>query len=106
LTRSDRAAEAQPLLRECLTIREKKLPPDHWRTAAARSLLGGCLAQQKNFAAAEPLLLTGYEGLTRGKFAPARRTAEALDRLVDLYEKWDKPEQVEVWRKKRSPARK
>jgi len=28
--------------------------------------------------------------------------AEAVDRLIALYEKWGKPEQAEVWRKKRA----
>src|SRR5260370_699114 len=54
-----RPEEAEPLLRECLTIREKKLPSGDWRIASARSLLGGCLARQKRFAEAEPLLLAG-----------------------------------------------
>ena len=55
-------AEAEPPARECLTIREKKLPDD-WRTFNARSMLGGSLLGQKKYAEAEPLLLSGYEGM-------------------------------------------
>jgi hypothetical protein len=32
------------------------------------------------------------------------RIPEALDRLVELYTAWDKPEQAAEWRKKRDEA--
>ena len=106
LSDAGRPAEAEPLLRECVTIREKKLPAGHWQAANARSVLGGCLVRQKKFADAEPHLLAGYEGLTKAKDAPAKRDAEALDRVIELYEKWGKPEKAEEWRKKRPAASK
>ena len=55
-------AAAEPLLRECLAIRAAKLP-DVWLTFHARSQLGGSLIGQKKYAEAEPLVLTGYEGM-------------------------------------------
>src|SRR5437899_1032219 len=64
--------EAEPLARECLAIREEKLPND-WSTFVARSLLGACLLGQKKYAEAEPLLLSGYEGM---------REREAKDRTA------------------------
>ena len=54
--------EAEPLLRECLAIREKS-EPDVWSTFNTKSLLGGALLGQKKYAEAEPLLLAGYEGM-------------------------------------------
>jgi serine/threonine protein kinase/tetratricopeptide (TPR) repeat protein len=51
-------ADAEPLLRECLSIRERK-EPDDWTTFNTRSLLGGALLGQDQFAAAEPRLLAG-----------------------------------------------
>ena len=54
--------EAEPLLRECLAIREKALP-DNWLTFNTRSMLGGLLLGQKKYEEAEPLLLAGYEGM-------------------------------------------
>ena len=48
--------EAEPLLRECLAIREKT-QPDVWSTFNTQSLLGGALLGQKKYAEAEPLLL-------------------------------------------------
>lgn len=104
LADTGRPAEAEPLLQECLTIREKKLPAGHWQIATARSLLGGSLAGQKKLAEAAPLLLEGYTGLSRAAEAPAGLVARALDRIIALYEMWDKPEEAETWRKKRPPA--
>jgi serine/threonine protein kinase len=57
-----RPGEAERLLREYLTIREKKFPDD-WLTFDTMSRLGGALLEQKKYADAEPLLLSGYEGL-------------------------------------------
>ena len=57
-------ADAEPLLRECLVIREKTAA-DAWTTFNTKSLLGGSLLGQKNLPPddAEPLLLAGYEGM-------------------------------------------
>ena len=62
------------------------------------------LAGQKQYAAAESLLLQGYEGLKQretkiGAYA-AVRLQEALQRLVQLYDAWQKKDQAEEWRKK------
>ena len=97
-------AQAEPLARECLALREKMIPDD-WRTFNARSLLGGCLLGQMKYAEAEPLLLSGYEGLKQreDKIRPAARELrlqEALQRLVQLYEATGRAEQAAEWRKK------
>jgi len=50
------------------------------------------------------LLLAGYEGLKeREKKIPRAampRLREAVERLVQLYEEWNKPAEVEAWRAK------
>jgi hypothetical protein len=98
-----RLAEAEPVLRECLAIREKT-QPDDWTTFNTRSSLGGALLGQKKFAEAEPLILAGYEGMKarEGKIAPAGRPrlAAAARRVVELYEAWGKPEKAAEWRAK------
>jgi len=98
----DRAPEAESLLRECLAIREKKLPSGHWQLLNARSLLGGSLTSQGKFVAAETLLVASYEGLSKGKGATPRRVAQALGRVIDLYDRWGKPEKADAWRKRRT----
>ena len=96
-------AEAEPLARRCVSIREKKLP-GNWRTFAARSLLGSILLAQNNYAEAEPLLVSGYEGMKQGQDKiPARskpRLKEPLERLVRLYEATGRGEKAAECRQK------
>jgi tetratricopeptide (TPR) repeat protein len=95
--------EAEPLARECLEIREKQLPDD-WRTFNTRSLLGESLMGQKKFEQAEPLLLSGYEGIKQREAAIPEvgkvRLKEAIRRLVQLYEETGRPAQAAEWKKK------
>jgi tetratricopeptide (TPR) repeat protein len=94
-------AEAEPILRECLAIREKT-QPDLWNTFTAKSMLGGALLGQKKYADAEPLLIAGYEGMKQREATippQARdRLTEALERLVQLYEATHKPDAAVRWR--------
>jgi serine/threonine protein kinase len=95
--------QAEPLARECLEIREKKVPDD-WRTFNSRSLLGGALLGQKNYADAEPLLMSGYAGMKqRGEKLDSwggLRVQQALQRLVQLYQDTNQPEKAAEWKKK------
>jgi len=95
--------EAEPPAREFLAIREKMLPDDP-RTFNARSMLGGSLLGQKKYAEAEPLLLSGYEGMKqREDKIPAygkSRLKESLERLVQLYEETGRSDQAAPWKQK------
>jgi serine/threonine protein kinase len=94
--------DAEPLARECLTIYETNLPDD-WRTFSDRSFLGGSLLGQEKYAEAEPLLLSGYEGMKQreGKIPADKKPwlKEALQRLVQLYEATGRPDQAAEWKK-------
>jgi hypothetical protein len=94
-------ADAEPVLRECLLIREKK-EPDAWTTFNSKSMLGGALLGQKKYAEAEPLLLQGYEGMKQreSKIPKAGKNlmSEALERLVQLYDATGKKEEAAKWR--------
>jgi tetratricopeptide (TPR) repeat protein len=100
LLRQKKWADAEPVLREALAIREKK-DPDGWTTFNTRSMLGGALLGQKKYAEAEPLLLTGYEGMKQREktISPQgkARLAEALDRLIELSAATDKPAETAKW---------
>src|SRR5262249_21546733 len=48
LIQHEKWAEAEPVLRECLAIREK-VQPDEWTTFNTRSLLGGSLLGQEKY---------------------------------------------------------
>jgi serine/threonine protein kinase/tetratricopeptide (TPR) repeat protein len=97
-------ADAEPLLRESLDIRQKA-QPEAWNTFNTLALLGGSLLGQKKYAEAEPLLLKGYTGMKeREKTIPAGgrdRLTEAVDRLIELYTALDKPDEVKKWRAER-----
>lgn len=98
-------ADAEPLLRESLAIREMH-EPDDWRTFNTQSLLGGALLGQKKYADAEPFLLKGYDGMKqREKTIPPQTTVrlpEALDRLIELYTATEKPDEVKKWQAERA----
>jgi tetratricopeptide (TPR) repeat protein len=100
-----KAAEAEPILRECLAIREKN-DPAGWRAFEAKVLLGGALLGQKKYAEAEPLVRAGYEGLKdRAAGAPAgsrARLRRALDWLIELAEARKDEEAAEKWRRERA----
>jgi eukaryotic-like serine/threonine-protein kinase len=93
--------EAEASIRESLAIRERH-EPDVWTTFNARSMLGAALAGQRKYAEAEPLLLQGYEGMKqREDQIPAEgqvRLVEALERLVQLHEALEQPDQAAPWR--------
>jgi serine/threonine protein kinase len=94
--------EAELLLRECLSIREKT-QPDEWATFNIKSGLGGALSGQKRYAEAQTLLLEGYKGMKQREAKippPAKaRLAEALERLVQLDEALKKTDEAAKWRK-------
>ncbi len=96
-------AEAEGLARECVALREREIPDD-WRTFNARSMLGGALLGQKNYAEAEPLLRSGYKGMKQreGQIPPIGkpRLKEVLQRLVQLYEETGRLDQAAEWRRK------
>jgi tetratricopeptide (TPR) repeat protein len=89
--------EAEPLASECLAIREKKLP-DSWRRFSAMSLLGGTLSGQGKFEEAEPLLLNGYEGMLTSPNPLGLGKPKGLERIIRLYEAWDRPDKAAEWR--------
>jgi tetratricopeptide (TPR) repeat protein len=93
--------DAEPVLRECLSLREKQAP-DSWVTPNARSLLGVAHLGQGRYADAEPLLLDGYAGLKKHEAIMPRAArnclTEALERLVQLYDSWGQPKKAARWR--------
>jgi tetratricopeptide (TPR) repeat protein len=96
-------SKAEPLARECLAIREAKMPDD-WLTFNSRSMLGASLLGQKKYVEAEPLLLSGYEGMREREAkipsAARSRLKEAMQRLVALYEITGRSAQAAPWQKK------
>ena len=101
LLQEKKFAEAEPLARECLAVRQKRLPDD-WRTFNARALLGGALLGQKKYGEeTERMLLSGYEGLKhREEKIPTegrKNLKEALQRLARYYRETNRPDQAARW---------
>jgi tetratricopeptide (TPR) repeat protein len=98
-------AEAEQHLRECLRIRESR-GSDDYKTDSVKSLLGGALLGQKQYADAKPLLLAGYEGMMAHQSSMPPQAAvlipQAIDRLIELYTATNKPDEVKKWRAERA----
>jgi len=98
-----RYSEAETLLREALKTLEKT-SPDAWARYNCQSVLGGSLAGQDKYVEAEPLLLSGYEGMLERRAAMSvpeiRYLRRAGDRIVKYYEDWGKPVKAAEWRSK------
>ena len=94
-------ADAEAVLYKALTIRQAK-EPDDWRTFNTKALLGWALLGQKKYAKAEPLLRAGYEGMKqRAEKIPPEgkdRCGEAIDRLIELAEATNKPDDAKAWK--------
>jgi hypothetical protein len=95
--------EQEKPLRECLSIREKRLPDD-WLTFSVRSALGENLVAHKQYAEAEPLLISGYTGMReREAKIPAAnkpRLEKAAKRLIRFYEETARPDKAAEWKQK------
>ena len=99
LVEEARCGEAEPILRACLELERVTLPPGDPRIGITMSILGAALVGQGKFAEAESLSIEGYERMSRRPAAlgPKQR---ALERIIKLYEAWDKPDQAAEWGEK------
>jgi hypothetical protein len=84
-----------------------------WRLGDTRSRLGGAVlsvaftdpvlgadARESRLIEAETLLIEGNEALQQSSSADRKYKRDALERLVRLYDAWDKPAQAAAWRTK------
>jgi len=67
----------------------------------SRLELGTTRLVHRKFDEAEPLLLESYAGLKQYESENPKvkvRVAQALQRLVQLYDRWDKKDKADEWR--------
>ncbi|HEV1287470.1 MAG TPA: serine/threonine-protein kinase [Bryobacteraceae bacterium] len=88
---------AHALARQTLDRYETKKSAG-WERFYAQALLGESLAGQKQFAQAEPLLLTGYEGMTKQGGASGTIRAQTAGWIAQMYQNLKKPEKAAEWR--------
>jgi serine/threonine protein kinase/tetratricopeptide (TPR) repeat protein len=94
-------AEAETFLREGLNAYQKRAP-DSWQRYYTQSLLGASLTGRGLHAEAEPLLISGYQGMIERRESIPVENRQKLDDvkgwIVQLYQEWGKPEQALAWR--------
>jgi serine/threonine protein kinase/tetratricopeptide (TPR) repeat protein len=82
----------------------RRTSPAAWERYQSESLLGQGLAGAQKFDEAEPLLISGYQGmLQRRDQIPAASQPDldsAGDQIARLYEDWLKPDKAAEWRAK------
>jgi serine/threonine-protein kinase len=97
LLKQEKWSEAEPILRESLEVVQKTSPNDG-STFAIRSQLGDSLLGIGRYAEAEPLIVSGYEGLAarEATIAPQLkgRLTEAAERVIRLYRTLNQPEKA------------
>jgi serine/threonine protein kinase/tetratricopeptide (TPR) repeat protein len=96
-----RDADALPLLRECLETRLRLFPPGDLSIASVRSFLGWVLTDLGKYPDAESMLLAAYTVQT--KLPPTHpHLGQTLRRLVDLYQRWERPQDAAKWMEKQA----
>jgi eukaryotic-like serine/threonine-protein kinase len=90
--------EAGAALQRAREVLAKQQPTIQWLRADVSSLLGAALAGQEKYAEAEPLLVSGYEGLRDVPGSPRTRLRKSLERLVAFYTTSGRTAEVAPWR--------
>jgi Tetratricopeptide repeat len=75
----------------------KKFPEGHPEIASTRSRMAACFIERGRYAEAEALLLGALPDLRRAHGDDNPATQSTLQRLVDLYARWKKPERAAVY---------
>ncbi|MCP3964483.1 MAG: serine/threonine protein kinase, partial [bacterium] len=91
------AVAAEAVARSALEVLRRRLP-EHRHTRCAESILGASLARQGHFQEAEPLLTESYLWLADRLGPRAVDARDALERVIELYDAWGRPEEAAPYR--------
>jgi serine/threonine protein kinase/tetratricopeptide (TPR) repeat protein len=101
--------EAEAWRRKWLPVVRERAGADSVTYAEDVLALGSNLLAQARYADAEPLLLQGYEGMKKreAEIVPESRPriTEALEKLVQLHDAWNKPAAAAKWRQELEKAK-
>jgi eukaryotic-like serine/threonine-protein kinase len=89
---------AEPLFVGALAKKRRVLGEMHPETCNGRLTLAYLYSMQGRHAEAEPLLLLAHEGYVASFGRSHEMSRKAIDRLVTLYEDWNKREEATKWR--------
>jgi hypothetical protein len=88
---------AEPILREALENSRSGLPEGHWRIGVALTRHGSALTEMKRFAEAERELLEAERVVKESLGTEHQRYREAIEKLIELYDRWGRPAESESW---------
>jgi tetratricopeptide (TPR) repeat protein len=94
----ERAADAEPLLRQGFEIARAQLPPADERVLRAQNVLAICLLRLGRFADAEPLLTDAYATMRAALGEQNQYTRGARQLLAQLYDRWGRPQDAARYR--------
>jgi serine/threonine protein kinase len=89
---------AETYFTQALDLRRRIHPPEHWRIDEARGQLGVARLRAGRLPEAEADLRAAHEGLRAHRGPTANESVMVRARLVELYERWNRPEQARQYR--------
>jgi hypothetical protein len=101
-----RFTDAEQSFREALAILTRTPASTSWERFNVDSMLGATLAAQRKFDEAEPLLISGYEGMKTAQRATTNANTsrftqdQAAEAIAQLYADWGKPAKQTEWNEK------
>ncbi|MCA9729976.1 MAG: tetratricopeptide repeat protein, partial [Candidatus Eisenbacteria bacterium] len=98
------AKRAEPILREAVENSRRGLPEHHWRTAVALIRHGSALSELGRYPEAERELLEGTGDIEASLGTTHDRYRDAAEKLVELYRRWGRAQDAELWAGKLAPA--
>jgi tetratricopeptide (TPR) repeat protein len=90
--------EALHMLEPLLAGVQRALPEEHWYPAVVETWYGRTLMKLGRFTEAEEHLLAAHQRMQRTLGAEHPRAQKLRERLVELYEAWNKPEEAQRYR--------
>ena len=87
------------MLRQTLATLRQSKDEGAWEIANVESLLGACSVGRGDYREAESLLIESYRILDKIRGPETTYTRKALERIVDLYQRWGKPTEVDRFRR-------
>ncbi len=93
-----RDAEMQSRIKLIRLHHNAELPEGNWKIGYMMTLRGASLSGQEKFEEAEPQLLDGYSQMKNDPEVSDERMQEALQRIIELYEAWGKPDKAAEYR--------
>ena len=103
--RQGRAAEAEAMARALRETAVRSLPQEHWLIGVVTKEHGGCLRDLGRFGEAEPVLRDAHAWLAQALGANDYRTQKVVIELVALYEAWQRPDELALWRTRLAPQK-